>query len=156
LYPSRPSASPICSSSMIVGGGAVPATSFTRHEVQRPRPPQVAVMSTPPPCAALRMVVPGLTARTGRPGRMVSGIAIRAQDTTPWRPWTHGNTRAFSETRRDSPLTHPRRRAPAPDAGPSVVATDAPRLYQPAIGLPAKAGREPVASDALVWFVELV
>ena len=63
-YPSRTSASPSCSSSMIVGGGTVPVTSFTRHEVQRPRPPQVAVMSTPPPCAAFRMVVPGSTART--------------------------------------------------------------------------------------------
>ena len=45
---------------MMVGGGAVPATNLIRHEVQRPRPPQVAVMSTPPACAALRMVVPGV------------------------------------------------------------------------------------------------
>ena len=67
---------------MMVGGGAVPATNLTRHEVQRPRPPQVAVMSTPPACAALRMVVPGFVSRTWRPGRMVSGIAIPAQDTT--------------------------------------------------------------------------
>ena len=46
---------------MIVGGGMVPATNFTRQDVQRPRPPQVAVMSTPAPCAALRTVTPGST-----------------------------------------------------------------------------------------------
>src|SRR6185503_15340182 len=65
---------------MIVGGGAVPATSLTRHEVQRPRPPQIALMSTPPAWAAFRMVVPGLASRTRGPGRMVSEIAMRAQD----------------------------------------------------------------------------
>ena len=31
----------------MVGGGTVPATNFTRHDVQRPRPPQIAVMSMP-------------------------------------------------------------------------------------------------------------
>src|SRR5207237_10022965 len=51
---------------MIVGGGIVPATNFTRHEVQRPRPPQVAVMSTPPSCAALRMLVPAATLSSRR------------------------------------------------------------------------------------------
>src|SRR5260370_36278601 len=61
---------------MMVGGGAVPATSLTRHEVHRPRPPQVAVMSTPPAWADFRIVVPGFVSRTGRPGRVVSGIAI--------------------------------------------------------------------------------
>jgi len=43
---------------MIVGGGGTPARNLTRHEVQRPRPPHVAAMSTPPACAALRIVVP--------------------------------------------------------------------------------------------------
>src|SRR5712664_202359 len=61
---------------MMVGGGAVPATSLTRHEVHRPRPPQVAVMSTPEAWADFRIVVPGFVSRTWRPGRMVSGIAI--------------------------------------------------------------------------------
>src|SRR5262245_32208445 len=46
---------------MIVGGGGKPTRNFTRHEVHRPRPPHVAVTSTPPPCAALRIVVPGST-----------------------------------------------------------------------------------------------
>src|SRR3989449_10740209 len=46
---------------MIVGGGGRPARNLTRHEVHRPRPPHVAVMSTPPACAALRIVVPGAT-----------------------------------------------------------------------------------------------
>ena len=32
---------------MMVGGGGVPAMNLTRQDVQRPRPPQVAVMSTP-------------------------------------------------------------------------------------------------------------
>ena len=54
---------------MMVGGGAVPATNLTRQDVQRPRPPQVAVMSTPPPCAAFRMVVPGLMSRIARAGQ---------------------------------------------------------------------------------------
>ena len=44
---------------MMVGGGAVPATNLTRHDVQRPRPPQVAVMSTPAAWADFRIVVPG-------------------------------------------------------------------------------------------------
>src|SRR6266436_2891183 len=61
---------------MMVGGGAVPATSLTRHEVHRPRPPQVAVMSTPEAWADFRIVVPGVVSRTWRAGRMVSGIAI--------------------------------------------------------------------------------
>ncbi len=67
---------------MMVGGGAVPATSFTRQEVQRPRPPQVAVMSTPAACAERRIVVPGFVSTTWGPGRIVSGIVIPAQDTT--------------------------------------------------------------------------
>ena len=46
----------------MVGGGTVPATNLTRQEVQRPRPPQVAVMSTPAAWAALRMLVPGVMA----------------------------------------------------------------------------------------------
>src|SRR5258708_5062699 len=65
---------------MMVGGGAVPATSLTRQEVQRPRPPQMALMSTPPACAALRMVVPGLVSRMRGPGRIVTEIVMRAQD----------------------------------------------------------------------------
>src|SRR2546427_11669866 len=48
---------------MIVGGGGTPVRNLTRQEVQRPRPPQVAEMSTPPACAALRIVVPAATAR---------------------------------------------------------------------------------------------
>jgi hypothetical protein len=37
-------------------------------------------MSTPAACAAFRMVVPGFVSRTAGPGRMVSGIAMQAQD----------------------------------------------------------------------------
>src|SRR5437899_10858252 len=51
---------------MIVGGGGRPARNFTRHVVHRPRPPQVAVMSTPAACAALRIVVPGATVTVRR------------------------------------------------------------------------------------------
>jgi hypothetical protein len=32
---------------MIVGGGTCPWTTFTRHDVHRPRPPQTAVISIP-------------------------------------------------------------------------------------------------------------
>jgi hypothetical protein len=46
---------------MIVGGGMLPATNFTRQDVQRPRPPQVAVMSIPPACAAWSRVIPAAT-----------------------------------------------------------------------------------------------
>src|SRR5262245_50976610 len=46
---------------MIVGGGGRPARNLTRHDVQRPRPPHVAVTSTPAACAAFRIVVPGAT-----------------------------------------------------------------------------------------------
>ena len=69
---------------MIVGGGGVPARNFTRHDVQRPRPPQVAVTSMPPSCAARRMVVPAVTARSRRregslgSGRTVSATATRS------------------------------------------------------------------------------
>src|SRR5215471_21220799 len=62
---------------MIVGGGTAPATNLTRHEVQRPRPPHVAVMSTEASCAALRMVVPGSTSRARLSGRRVSAGLIR-------------------------------------------------------------------------------
>ena len=67
---------------MIVGGGGSPTRNFTRHDVHRPRPPHVAVMSTPPACAALRIVVPGATVSVRRaPGSFgsvtsVSGTAI--------------------------------------------------------------------------------
>src|SRR5262245_55559399 len=63
---------------MMVGGGIVPETNFTRHEVHRPRPPHVAVMSTPPSWAARRMVEPGSTDSTTRSGRMISGMLMRA------------------------------------------------------------------------------
>src|SRR5262249_7359558 len=63
---------------MMVGGGIVPETNFTRHDVHRPRPPQVAVMSTPPSWAARRMVEPGSTESTTRSGRMVRGMPMRA------------------------------------------------------------------------------
>jgi len=69
---------------MIVGGGGVPATNFTRHEVQRPRPPHVAVMSMPPSWAARRIVVPGVTTSSRRregsfgSGRTVSAAATRS------------------------------------------------------------------------------
>src|SRR5262245_40872563 len=43
----------------MVGGGTAPATNFTRQEVQRPRPPQVAVRSMPAAWAAARMLVAG-------------------------------------------------------------------------------------------------
>src|SRR5205823_10539843 len=68
---------------MIVGGGIVPSMNLTRQEVQRPRPPQVAVTSTPPSCAAVRMLVPAamVSTRRGRasPGcvRMTSETGIR-------------------------------------------------------------------------------
>src|SRR2546428_9712199 len=66
---------------MSVGGGGKPARNLTRHEVHRPRPPQVAMMSTPPACAALRIVVPGATLsvrRSASPGawRIVSATAM--------------------------------------------------------------------------------
>src|SRR5206468_11918842 len=62
---------------MMVGGGIVPATNFTRHDVHRPRPPQVAVMSTPPACAARRIVVPGSTSSVRASGRMVRRRLMR-------------------------------------------------------------------------------
>ena len=40
--------------------GIGPATNFTRHDVQRPRPPHVAVMSTPAAWAAVRIETPGV------------------------------------------------------------------------------------------------
>jgi len=52
---------PTASSSMMVGGGTRPDTNFTRHDVHRPRPPQVASRSTPPACAEARMVTPRST-----------------------------------------------------------------------------------------------
>ncbi len=61
----------------MVGGGAIPETNLTRHEVQRPRPPQVAVMSTPEAWAAFRMVVPDSTSRGWRSGKKVSAGLIR-------------------------------------------------------------------------------
>src|SRR4029450_10753154 len=51
---------------MIVGGGGSPTRNLTRHDVHRPRPPHVAVMSPPPACAALRIVVPGATVSVRR------------------------------------------------------------------------------------------
>src|SRR5437762_10133206 len=44
---------------MIVGGGTVPATNFTRQDVHRPRPPHVAVISIPAACAVFKMEVAG-------------------------------------------------------------------------------------------------
>src|SRR5438093_11684534 len=64
-YPSRTRSSPSWSASMIVGGGA-PVRNLTRHDVQRPRPPHVAVMSTPPAWAALRIVAPAAAVRLRR------------------------------------------------------------------------------------------
>src|SRR4030095_15905129 len=65
----------------MVGGGTAPATNFTRHEVQRPRPPQVAVMSTPAACAARRMVVPGSTWSVRASGNRVRPtVAMRSED----------------------------------------------------------------------------
>ena len=66
----------------MLGGGAGPATNLMRQEVQRPRPPQVAVMSMEAACAALRIVVPGATVTVrraaGSPGSAtkVSGTAM--------------------------------------------------------------------------------
>ena len=60
---------------MIVRGGATPATNLTRQDVQRPRPPQVAVMSTPWACAARSKAVPGSTATVRRSGRNVTETA---------------------------------------------------------------------------------
>ena len=57
---------------MIVGGGMSPETNLIRHDVQRPRPPQVAVMSTPPPCAEVENGRAGLDLEgEPGPGRMV-------------------------------------------------------------------------------------
>src|SRR5437867_2141725 len=64
---------------MMVGGGMVPETNFTRQDVQRPRPPQVAVISTPPAWPARRMVVPGSTWSVIRSGRTVRAMLMRAQ-----------------------------------------------------------------------------
>src|SRR2546428_5794226 len=61
---------------MIVGGGIVPSMNFTRHEVHRPRAPQVAVMSTPAAWAALRIVVPDATSSVRSPGRIRNAIAM--------------------------------------------------------------------------------
>src|SRR2546425_13295238 len=64
---------------MIVGGGGTPARNLTRHEVQRPRPPHVAAMSTPPACAALRIVVPTAAARLRREvGSLGSAMIVSA------------------------------------------------------------------------------
>src|SRR5262245_25967154 len=67
---------------MIVAGGVVPATNLTRHDVHRPRPPQVAVMSTPAAWAEARMVDPGSTWSARPSGRIVRAMLIRGQDTT--------------------------------------------------------------------------
>ena len=59
------------------GRGMSPETNLMRHDVQRPRPPQVASMSTPPPCAEARMVAPASTWRVSRAGSKVSAtVAI--------------------------------------------------------------------------------
>src|SRR5207244_3983179 len=63
----------------MVGGGMAPATNFTRQDVQRPRPPQVAVMSTPRAWAARRMVLPGSTWSVIRSGRMVRPMLMRGR-----------------------------------------------------------------------------
>src|SRR5512132_1696516 len=89
---------------MIVGGGIAPARNFTRHDVQRPRPPQVAVMSIDAACAARRIVVPGgrlssrrapasrgsvrMTRETAMPGHcnlppLGPAAMLRAMDRTP-------------------------------------------------------------------------
>src|SRR6185503_7234584 len=79
----RTRASPSWSSSITVGGGTVPAVNLTRQEVQRPRPPQVAVMSTPAACAARSMVVPGATWRVRASGSTVSPtVVMRTEDST--------------------------------------------------------------------------
>src|SRR3989442_12438653 len=62
---------------MSVGGGGKPARNLTRHEVHRPRPPQVAMMSTPPACAALRIVVPGATLSVRRSASPGAGRIVR-------------------------------------------------------------------------------
>ena len=57
-------------------GGTVPATNFTRHDVQRPRPPQTASTSMPCAWAARRIVVPGSTSRTRRaPGSRTTTVS---------------------------------------------------------------------------------
>ena len=58
---------------MIVGGGAVRATTFTRQEVQRPRPPHVAVTSIPCPWATRSSELPGAAATVRASGRNVMG-----------------------------------------------------------------------------------
>jgi len=67
---------------MIVGGGTAPSMNFTRQEVHRPRPPQVAVMSTPAACAARRIVVPDTTSSVRPPGRIRNAIAINHDSIT--------------------------------------------------------------------------
>ena len=57
----------------MVGGGTVPATTFTRQEVQRPRPPHVAVTSMAWAWATRRSEVPGAAATVRSSGRNVMG-----------------------------------------------------------------------------------
>ncbi len=49
-----------------------PETNLIRHEVQRPRPPHVDVISIPAVCAALRREVPGGVGTTVPPGSKVT------------------------------------------------------------------------------------
>src|SRR5207249_10875667 len=67
---------------MIVGGGTVPATNLTRQDVQRPRPPHVAVISMDAACAPFRIDVAGGSASVRRGAgsrgsvRIVRGTAM--------------------------------------------------------------------------------
>src|SRR5436309_964601 len=93
---------------MIVGGGGRPARNFTRHVVHRPRPPQVAVMSTPAACAALRIVVPGATVTVradaaldaGRAAEadLMAGKAVGPLHGVPWAPKDLYSTKGIRTT----------------------------------------------------------
>src|SRR5881398_3097026 len=67
---------------MIVGGGTVPVTNLTRQDVQRPRPPHVAVISRDAACAPFRIDVAGGSASVRRGAgsrgsvRIVRGTAM--------------------------------------------------------------------------------
>ena len=69
---------------MMVGGGTMPETNLTRQDVQRPRPPQVASMSTPAAWAEARMVAPDVAWSVSPAGRRVSAtVAMRLKIPLP-------------------------------------------------------------------------
>ena len=92
-------------------GGTVPATNFTRHEVQRPRPPQVAVMSMPAAWAAARMLVPA-GSDSSRRGSARRG-SVRMVSATAMRRHCNGVSATISNSTRASPSLSTAARASA-------------------------------------------